>query len=136
MTDLNNQYGYKYQDGTELSDEILASDRYEMISILVDADTRDTSHTGETENLRRGLILYYDTTDDNYKELDTGATQSASAVVLAEPLPNMDTCTDNVVAKAYYKGTFKKGKLYNNSGDFDPDLCHRISIRDNVGVGT
>ena len=133
---ITNQIGYKDFKGTELSDEILASSNYEMVSITIDSDCRDTGNTGITGMLRRGLILYYDTTDDNYKELDTGATQSASAVVLAEPVPNMDTFTGPVIAKAYYKGTFKHGKLINNSGDFDPDLCHRISIRDNVGTGT
>lgn len=135
MTTLTNQYGYKDQQGTELSEEILASSRYEMISITIDSATRDTGNTGQTENLRRGLVLYYDTTDKRYKEL-TLAAQSPRAVVLGEPVPNMDQVTDHIVAKAYYKGTFKKGKIYDDSGNFDLDQCQRISERDNVGVGT
>lgn len=126
-------YGYKNFRGTGISDEILASDQVQIIPILIDSAVRDTGNTGQTENLRRGLVLYFDTVDDRYKEL-TLAIQSPSAVVLAEDIPNMDQVGSHVVAKAYYKATFKKGSLFDNSATFDPDQCQRLSIRDNVGV--
>ena len=71
-------YGYKNFRGTGLSDDILASDKMQIITILIDSATRDTGHTGSTEDLRRGLVLYFDTTDERYKEL-TLAAQSPRA---------------------------------------------------------
>jgi hypothetical protein len=131
MTTVTRDYGYKNFEGTGIANEILASDQMQEISILIDSTCRDTGHTGETQNLRRGLVLYFDSVAKTYKEL-TLAAQSPSAVVLAEDIPNMNLVSDNVVAKAYYKATFKAGSLYDNSGLFDPDQCQRISIRDNL----
>jgi len=122
-------YGYKDFDGTGLSDEILASSHYEMISITIAGATRDSGNTPTTD-LRRGLLLAYDSGSGKYIELTTGATESPTAVVLAENVPGMDA-TD-VVSKAFYRAIFKSGKLFDDSASFDPTLCPRISIRDNA----
>ena len=127
----NREYGYKDFVGTGVANEILASDQMQIISILIDSTCRDTGNPAGTGDLRRGLVLYFDGTPDTYKELALAA-QSPSAVILAEDVPNMDLVTSHVVAKAYYKGTFQLGSLYDNSGNFDVDLCQRISIRDNL----
>jgi len=132
---MNNEYGpsygYKGMTGTGITHEILASDECEIISILIDSATRDTGNTPDT-TLRRGLLLAWDTVNKRYIELTTGATESAAAVVLAEDIFKMDEATDHVVAKAYYKANFKTGALIDDSASFDPALCPRLFIRDNV----
>ena len=114
----NDQIGYHSQDGTGLSEEILASaEGLVEISITIDASCRDTQHAVTTD-LRRGLVLWPDgtTTNDNYTQFDAAAksaTAGALAVVLANPV---DISSGNVVAKAYEACILKPEKLIDDSG--------------------
>lgn len=125
---MDNTYGYKEQKGTDLSDELLASSEFEMISITVDTSVRDAGNS-PTTYLRRGLVLEYDSGAKNYIVFTT-AGKSNTAVVLAENIPGIDA--GDTVAKAYYKATFKSGKLLDASTNFDITACQRLSVRDNA----
>jgi hypothetical protein len=128
MAQTDVTYGYKDLTGTGLSNEILASDQYQMISITIATAARDPGNSPTTD-LRRGLVLRYDSTTGKYLQL-TLAAESPTAVILAEEVPSIDN--GDVVVKAFYKATFKSGTLLDDSGNFDLELCQRISERDNV----
>ena len=127
MTELNKTYGYKYHDGTGLDDELLASDQYQMISITIDTAARDADNVGYETTLRRGLVLVL---SSGKYTIAPDATLNATAVVLAETVPGIDA--GDVVAKAYYKATFKTGKVLDPGGYMDFAECPRLSVRDNA----
>lgn len=135
-TDL--RYGYK-TDGSGLSGlDILASTvGLKEIAITIDTSARD-SNNSPTTTLRRGLLMWPDSTvSDRYTEFDAAAataTASSKAVVLAEDVPNIDN--GNVVASAYWAATFKNGVIFDDSGTtlthWTADECQRLEIRDNA----
>ena len=126
----NRTYGYTVpQDGTGLLDEIIASDQYQMVSITIATAARDAGNPAGTTNLRRGLVMQYESSTKKYVEVDD-ANLSPTCVVLAENIPNIDA--GDVVAKAFYKATFKAGKLIDASTLFDITKCQRLSVRDNA----
>lgn len=110
------QYGYKARAGSGLSDEILASTRgLVRKSITIDSTARDTTNTGATTYLRRGLMLAPDAgVGDLYMELDAGLAGSAEVVVLAEDVP--DISQGDQVISAYFAGFFKNNVLFDDSG--------------------
>jgi len=129
-------YGYKVdEEGTGFVHEILASDQFEEHAITIDSSCVDTTHTGATTDLRRGLMLVPDAgVGGRYTELDAGAAGSAEVVVLAENIFGIDD--GNQVAKAYFVGTFKEGVLFDDSGTtlthFTAANCQRIRILENA----
>ena len=128
--------GYKDLDGTGIAMELLAStEDFELITITIDSSTVDTTHTGATTDLRRGLMLYQDSgVGDLYTELDLAAAGDTTVVVLAEDIFAIND--GNQTAKAFYTGTFKNGVLFDDSGTtlthFTAANVQRIRIRDNA----
>jgi len=131
--------GYGGYQGTGLTEEILASTvGLKKISITIDSTAVDSTHTGYTTTLRRGLLMWPDpTVGDRYTEFDAAAataTASNQAVVLGEQV-EMDG-TNDAVAMAYFAACFKADKLFDDSGTglshWDPTECPRLEIRDNL----
>ena len=131
--------GYSSEGAGLSGDELLASTQdLQYISITIDSSAVDTTNTGNTTYLRRGLILYPDSgVGDRYTEFDAaaaGSTLSVNAVVLAEDVPNIDN--GSVPAKAYFSATFKSGVLFDDSGTtlthWVPAECPRLKVRTNA----
>ena len=131
--------GYSGFQGTGLSEEILASTiGLKKISITIDAAARDVNHIADTTYLRRGLIMWPDSTHSlRYTEFDAAAAvalASKDAVVLGEDV-QLDG-TNSAVAMAYFAACFLKDKIFDNSGttlsNWIADECQRLEIRSNA----
>jgi hypothetical protein len=118
----SHNYGYHGEDGTGLTEEILASiDNLEKISIIIDPAATDPSNSNGTEKLRRGLVMYQPA-GGNYKELDAvpaNIEECKTIVVLGEDVEmNAGGAVNNseTTAMGYFSAVFKKDKLFDSSG--------------------
>jgi hypothetical protein len=98
--------GFIDYKGTNIAFAGLANDDYEIRSVTVSGDVRDSGAVN-TDDPRAGLCLEQDSTTGKYVAF---ASDHDSLVVLAEPLYDLADYGDTV-ARVFLRGTFKQGSV-------------------------
>ena len=117
--------GYKDLEGTPSSYEGLASEVYRTRSITIKQNTIDPGNDS-TADLRKYMVLGYDSTTEMYEMFDATTHDSGQIVVLGENL--YDMTEGNQVTHAFWQADFLPNILITNGESVTWDECQRISI--------
>lgn len=132
MTYTGRQEGYHNSNGTNLSQEGLASSDFDTIPVSIDVASRDWGNPDGSTILRPYVALGYDTSTGRYAPYRSAAHAAATVVILGEEVRDIDQASTAVNSTAFVRAIFKKNKIIEVNSAVTYSSIQRITVRDNV----